>query len=155
MAEEVLVGLRDFLEPYLPFLNSHNVDYLTRDHWNTYVPEWIRREERINLYDLLEQRYRESTLAKNLLEEFIDQIVEWKKRIEKVTYTHEQFEQVLQEQNKVESKLYKHTNRTFMSQKKEHEVEILSPVINQIANMAKADSVDFQYSFVLCDIFNI
>ena len=73
MTEEILIGIRDFLQPYLPLLNSHNVDYLTCDHWNTYVPEWIRREERINLYDLFEQRYRECLPTMNLLDEFIDE----------------------------------------------------------------------------------
>lgn len=143
MAEEILIGIRDFLQPYLPLLNTHNVDYLTCDHWNTHVPECVRQGERIDLYELFEQRYRESLSAKNSLEEFIDTIVEWKIKVEQVTYTREKFEyQVLQEKFNNEPKLYKRTNRTFMSQKKEHEVETLAPVINQLANMADADSVD-------------
>ena len=93
MTENILIGIRDFLQPYLPILNTHNVDYLTRDHWNTYVPEWIRKEERINLYDLFEQRYKESIPANNLLEEFINSIVEWKRKIEQITYTRENFEE--------------------------------------------------------------
>ncbi|CAF1503057.1 unnamed protein product [Rotaria sp. Silwood1] len=142
MIEEILVGIRDFLQPYLPLLNTHNVDYLTRDHWNTYVPKWIRQEERIDLYDLFEQRYRECLPAKNFLEEFIDNIIEWKRKIEQITYTREKFEEeILQEKHKNELKSYKHITRTFMSKKKEHEVEILAPVIDQLANMASTDSI--------------
>jgi len=143
MTENILIGIRNFLQPYLPLLNSHNVDYLIHDHWNTYVPEWIRQEDRVNLYDLFEERYRESLAAKNLLEEFIDEIVEWKRKIEQITYTRDKFEdEILQEKEKDEPKSYKYISRTFMSQKKEHEVEILAPVINQLANISNADSVN-------------
>ncbi|CAF1176836.1 unnamed protein product [Adineta steineri] len=140
MTEEILIGIRNFLQPYLPLLNSHNVDYLIRDHWSTYVPEWIRQEERINLYDLFSQRYQESLSAKNRLEELIDEIIEWRKKIERVTYTREKFEEeILREKDQTKS--YKFITRTFMSQKKEHEVDILAPVINQLANMSNADSI--------------
>ncbi|CAF1096028.1 unnamed protein product [Rotaria sordida] len=139
---EILIGIRDFLQPYLPLLNTHNVDYLTCNHWNTYVPEWIRQEERIDLYDLFDQRYKESLLAKNLLEELIDNIIKWKRKIEQITYTYEKFEEeILQKKYKNEPKLHKHTTRTFMSQKKEHEVEILAPIIDQLANMTNTDSI--------------
>ena len=144
MIEEILVGVRDFVQPYLPLLNSHNVDYLIRNHWNTYTPEWIREEERINLYDLFEQRYKESLPAKTSLEQFIDEIVEWKRKIEHITYTRERFEEeILQEKNNHGGKSFKYTNRTFMSQKKEHEVDILAPFINHLANISNADSVEF------------
>ncbi|CAF5145850.1 unnamed protein product, partial [Rotaria magnacalcarata] len=38
-------------------------------------------------------------------------------------------------------KLLKNTTRTFMSPKKEHEVEILVPITNQLANMVDIDSI--------------
>ncbi|UJR08093.1 hypothetical protein I4U23_012370 [Adineta vaga] len=140
MTEELLIGMHNFLQPYLPLLNSHNVDYLIRDHWHTYVPEWIRQEERINLYDLFEQRYQECSPARSLLEEFIDDIIVWRKKIEQITYTREKFqEEILLE--KASPKSYKCISRTFMSEKKEHEVDILAPVINQIANIANAESI--------------
>jgi len=146
MTEEILIGIRDFLQPYLPLLNTHNVDYLTHDHWNHYIPEWVRQEERINLYDLFEQRYREDLPTKNKLEEFIDEIIQWKRKIEQITYTREKFEQeILQVKDKNQPKSYKYTSRTFMSQKKEHEVEILAPIINQLATMSDSDSVEFEY----------
>ncbi|CAF1004027.1 unnamed protein product [Adineta ricciae] len=140
MTEDLLIGIRNFIQPYLPLLNTHNVDYLTRDHWNTYVPHWIRQAERINLYHLFEQRYRECSPAQHRLEELIDDIVGWKKKIEQVTYTRERFQDEIL-RNKVQPKLYLCTSRTFMSQKKEHEVEILAPVIEQLANMAKAEAI--------------
>jgi len=141
MTEEILLGIRDFLQPYLPLLNTHNVDYLICNHWNNYVPKWIREE---NLYDLFEQRSREYLPAKNQLEEFIDKIIEWKRKIEQITYTYEKFQQeILQDKNKNSLKSFKYTNRTFMSQKKEHEVDILAPIINQLANISHADSVEF------------
>jgi len=142
MTEEILIGIRDFLQPYLPFLNTHNVDYLTRDHWNTYVPELIRQQERIDLYDLFEQRYEKCLPVNNILDELIDKIIEWKRKIEQITYTREKFQQeILQEKDQNQAKSFKYTNRTFMSLKKEHEVEILAPIINQLANMSHADSV--------------
>jgi hypothetical protein len=156
MTEEILIGVRDFLQPYLPILNTHNVDYLIRDHWNTYVPEWIREEERINLYDIFEQQYRESLPAKNLLEEFIDEIVEWKRKIERITYTREKFEEeILREKDQNQPKSFKYTNRSCMSQKKEHEIEILAPTINQLANISNADSVEFKiiFYFLIFSIF--
>jgi hypothetical protein len=144
MTEEILIGIRDFLQPYFPFLNTHNVDYLTRDHWNAYVPEWIRQEERINLYDLFEQRLRGSLPARNRLEELLDEIIQWKRKIEQITYTRDKFEQeILQEKDENPVKSDKYTRRTFMSEKKEHEVEILAPMIHQLANISHADSVKF------------
>ena len=143
MAEEILVGLRDFLVPYLPLVNSHNVDYLTCHHWTVYVPECVRREETtVDLYDVYEQRTRETAPATNAFEAFIDQLVQWRRRLEPVTYTHDRFEQeVLQANDRQPRKSYKYANRTFMSEKKEHEVDILAPVIDHIANMASVDSV--------------
>lgn len=150
MTENILLGIRDFLQPYLPLLNTHNVDYLTCDYWNTYVPEWIRQESTINLYELFEQRYRHELPATNLLEELIDEIVQWKRKIEQITFTRDQFEkQILQEKYKDAPKSYKHTNRTFMSPKKEHEVDILAPFINQLTNMTNVDSVELKRSFFL------
>ncbi|CAF2043682.1 unnamed protein product [Rotaria magnacalcarata] len=142
MTEQILLGIRDFLQPYLPLLNSHNVDYLTCNHWNTYVPEWIRQEDTVDLYDLFEKRYKQRSPARHLLEELIDQIVDWKRKIEQITYTREQFEeQILPEKCENELKSLKHTTRTFMSPKKEHEVEILAPIINRLANMVNIDSI--------------
>ena len=142
MAEEILVGLRDFLVPYLPLINSHNVDYLTRHHWTVYVPECVRREPTVNLYDAYEQRYRETAPATNVFDEFIDQLVHWRRRVESVTYTHDRYEQeVLQANDRQPRKSSKCANRTFMSEKKEHEVDILAPAIDRIANMADIDSV--------------
>ena len=145
MSEEILIGIRDFLQPYLPLLNSHNVDYLTRDHWHTYIPEWIRHAQGIDLYDLYEQRSRESLSAKNFLEELIDEIIGWKRKIEQIIYTREKFEkEILQRNNQSEpSKSYKYINRKFMNEKKEYEVEILAPFVNELANMTNIDSVEF------------
>lgn len=142
MTEEILLGIRDFVQPYLPLLNTHNVDYLIHDHWMTYVPEWIREDERINLYDLFDQRYHECSSARNRLEEFIDEIVQWRRKIEQVTYTREKFEQnILQDKHKNSMKSFKYINRTFMSEKKEHEVDILAPIINQLAEISHANSI--------------
>ncbi|CAF1315159.1 unnamed protein product [Rotaria magnacalcarata] len=93
MTEQIFLGIRDFIQPYLPLLNSYNVDYLTCNHWNTYVPDWIRQEDTVDLYDLFEKRYKETSPANNLLEELIDQMVGWKRKIEQITYTLEQFEE--------------------------------------------------------------
>ena len=139
MIEEILLGIRDFLQPYLPLLNSHNVDYLLRDHWHTYVPEWIRQEERINLYEFFEQREKDNLPATNQLEQLIDDIIQWKRKIEQVTYTREKFErEILLENRSISSK---YCSRTFMSEKKEHEVDILAPVIDQVATLSHADSI--------------
>jgi hypothetical protein len=139
MTEEILLGIRDFLQPYLPLLNSHNVDYLIHDHWNTYVPEWIRQEERINLYEFFEQREKEYLPAKNQFEQFIDDIIQWKRKIEQITYTRDKFErEILLEKQQTSSK---YPSRTFMSQKKEHEVDILAPIIDQLATLSQADSI--------------
>ena len=143
MTEKILVDIHDFLQPYLPLVNTHNVDYLIYDHWNTYVPEWIRQYQQINLYDLFEQRYKqENLLAQNQLEKFIDEIIKLKRQIEQITYTREKFEKdILQEKYKTQANSFKYINRTFMSQKKEHEVDILAPIIDQLANMSQSESV--------------
>lgn len=148
-AEDVLLGLRDFLHPYLSLVNSHNVDYLTRDHWQTYVPDWIRTEERsVDLYDLYERGSRDTS---NPLESFIDQIVQWRRRFAEVTYTRERFEKEIlaDEKDQHERKGYKFSNRTFMTLKKEHEVDILAPVIDQIAQMAQTEAVQFVFFLAL------
>ncbi|CAM4832743.1 unnamed protein product [Rotaria magnacalcarata] len=119
MTEQIFLGIRDFIQPYLPLLNSYNVDYLTCNHWNTYVPDWIRQEDTVDLYDLFEKRYKETSPANNLLEELIDQMQKYEDEL----------------------KLLKNTTRTFMSPKKEHEVEILVPITNQLANMVDIDSI--------------
>lgn len=139
MTEEILLGLRDFLKPYLPLLNTHNVDYLIRDHWNTFVPEWIRQTERINLYDALEERYQTEKPVINPLDELLDQIVYWRRRMEQITYTRERFEEEIHLEKDRPS--VKFRARTFMSEKKEHEVDILAPVIDQIARLSQSDSV--------------
>ncbi|XP_058829309.1 probable methyltransferase-like protein 25 [Topomyia yanbarensis] len=36
--------LAEFLKPRMDFLNCHMVDYLTKDHWNTFIPLDIRNE---------------------------------------------------------------------------------------------------------------
>jgi hypothetical protein len=143
MAEDILIGMHNFLLPYLPLINSHNVDYLTRDHWHVYMPESIRQSQHVDLYDLYEQRYEQSLPVATSLDAFIDQIVQWRKRIEQVTWTRERFNNEIfadsTQQQTVKSSKY--VNRTFMSEKKEHEVDILAPVIDQIATLVHADSV--------------
>ena len=150
MSEDVLLGLRDFLRPYLSLVNSHNVDYLTRDHWQSFVPEWIRDEEEINLYDLYEQRRQHGSLAtSSALDTWLDQLIHWRRRFEEVTHTRERFErEVLTEKDQQQRKGYKQANRTFMSEKKEHEVDILAPLIEEIAQMAHAEAVEFVCSFI-------
>ncbi|CAF1210187.1 unnamed protein product [Rotaria sordida] len=121
MTEEIFIGIRDFPQPYLPLLNIHNLDYLNCDHWNTYVPEWVRQEERIDFYNLFEQ-------------------LEWKRKIEQITYTRTKFEeQILQEKHKNKPKSYKKHKSNIYESKKEHQVEILAPIINQLANMTHAN----------------
>ena len=139
MTEDILCGLRDFLRPYLPLLNTHNVDYLVRDHWNTYVPEWIRRMERTNLYDALDERYQQDKSVENPFDELLNQMVYWRRRIEQITYTHEKFEEIIGLRR--DRPVSKSRVRTFMSQKKEHEVDILAPVIDQIAHLSHSDSI--------------
>lgn len=144
MAEEVLLGLCDFLQRYLPLVNSHNVDYLTHDHWHHYMPSWFQGNEPIDLYQLFEQRYEQSSLpvTTSELEAFIDQLVDWRKKIERVIWTKERFDQqILSQRDKNKPKGYKYANRTFMSEKKEHEVDVLSPVIDQVACLSSAHSI--------------
>ena len=142
MAENILIGLYDFLQPYLPIVNSHNVDYLIRNHWETYVPEWLKTMEPINLYDLYEHRYETSVPPINPLESFIDQLVEWRRRIEQLMFTKERFEnEIFQDKERFRSKRFKYANRTFMSQKKEHEVDILAPIIDQVTHVVDAHAV--------------
>lgn len=140
MTEEILLGLRDFLQPYLPLLNTHNVDYLVRDHWNSFIPEWMRRTEPINLYDALEERYQTEKPVASPLDDLLDQIVYWRRRIEQITYTRERFEEEIGLEKDRPS--FKFRMRTFMSEKKEHEVDILAPVIDQIARLSQSDSVN-------------
>lgn len=144
MTEEILLDLCNFLQPYLPLLNTHNVDYLTRDHWTTYVPEWIRQEdENVNLYDLYDQRYHELKPVQNRLDEFLDEIISWRKKIEQMIYTREDFEKKISSDKEQTEQIptFKYTNRTFMSQKKEHEIDILAPIINQLVLLSNADAI--------------
>jgi hypothetical protein len=140
MTEEILLGIRDFLQPYLPLLNSHNVDYLIHDHWNTYVPKWIQQEEDINLYELFEQHEKEYLPAKNQFEQLINDMIYWKQKIEQIIYTREKFEQEIFLENRREISS-KYSSRTFMSEKKEHEIDILAPIIDQLANISHANSI--------------
>lgn len=142
--EDILVGLNTFLQPYLSLANSHNVDYLTCDHWNTYVPEWLKSADRIDLYNLYDQHWQQTNDVEinDALQNFIEELIEWRRRIETVVYTKERFElEILSRLNDTESKQFKYKNRTFMSQKKEHEVDVLAPIINQIARLAHANAV--------------
>ncbi|XP_029650503.1 methyltransferase-like protein 25 isoform X2 [Octopus sinensis] len=40
--EKCLLRLVDFLTPYLPLVDSHTSDFITKDQWNTYIPAAIQ-----------------------------------------------------------------------------------------------------------------
>jgi len=129
MLDETILALNEFLSGYLPLLNSHNVDYLTNDHWNTFVPECIRENYRdINLYN-------EQISTKNIeLNQFLHRFTDFRKQIEGLTTDKSRF---------LHNQSVQSSTRIFTSQKKSHEIEILAPVIHQIAIVSNSQSVDF------------
>ncbi|XP_055623914.1 probable methyltransferase-like protein 25 [Toxorhynchites rutilus septentrionalis] len=53
--KQQLAKMIDYLKPQMEFLNCHMVDYLTKNHWQTYVPVEIRKELK-DSQDLLEAK---------------------------------------------------------------------------------------------------
>ncbi|CAF0959716.1 unnamed protein product [Didymodactylos carnosus] len=155
MALPVLNGICQFIHPFLPFLNSHNVDYLTDDHWNVYLPQYIRdsllSSKTEQIYDLYDNHSNasESEMPFNkqitTLESLFDIIIYWKKQIKQLTLTSSTYKQDLDNikhlQNDEQRKKPPANLSRFMNEKKEHEVDRLVELIAHLASVTQSDVI--------------
>lgn len=125
----------EFLSPLLPLANSHTVDFIVNDVWTKIVPSNIELEvKRLGVEYVLDNVWSDES---NELSKFIRQAQ---------AYIVEQFECFRSVDNVKD--LWKSHRATkpvkiteFMTAKKLHEVENMSRIVADLADVSKADLV--------------
>jgi hypothetical protein len=160
---EIINELMRFVEPFKPFLNSHNVQFLVEDHWQDEV--LISKELREDLGEFISsemKRSNDSTETKvNLIKywvEFVRQDCASKNNLEELFSKLEHFKTVWNEQVVCTNDLFyaesvdyereleekfnkmKRQNR-FMNEKKSYEVDLMSKFVARLCNKLSIKTV--------------
>ena len=173
---EIINELIRFLEPFKPFLNSHNVQFLVENHWQDEV--LIRKETRENLDEFVSNEMmktsndsaetkvnlikywlefsRKNIAPMNCLEELFSKLNQLKTVWdEQVVCTNHLFET---ESADYERQLEEKFNRMrkqnrFMNEKKSYEVDLMSKFVARLCNkldiqtVTKTNMFDFKLCF--------
>ena len=160
---EIINELMRFLEPFKPFLNSHNVQFLVEDHWQDEV--LIKKELRENLDEFILNETKTSddlaeikvnlikywlefslkdSLAKNCLEELFSTLNQLKTVWnEQVVCTNDLFEaESADYERELEAKFNKMKKQNrFMNEKKSYEVDLMSKFVARLCNKLDIQTV--------------
>ncbi|XP_055856677.1 probable methyltransferase-like protein 25 [Episyrphus balteatus] len=128
-----LQAILKYLGPHWDFVNCHMVNYLTDNHWQTFIPKNIQTNVKdVNDIDECINMVFWKSIESNKFEDVWNFFEESKKlRLENMKHiltTVEDLHGILGKQE-IESSL---TLKEFMSEKKRHEVEITADLVNDL-----------------------
>ncbi|XP_055905028.1 probable methyltransferase-like protein 25 [Eupeodes corollae] len=134
-----LQGILKFLAPHWDFVNCHMVNYLTDNHWETFIPENVQQnvKESSDIDECIDEVFWKSIESKKF--EDVWTFFEDSKRFRLENMKHllttvDDLHKVL-EKNNLGSSL---TLKEFMSEKKRHEVETTAELVNDLIEHHKA-----------------
>lgn len=124
----------DYLTPYLSLVNSHTVDFIVNDSWQSVIPEDIRTEVNSNVVSNILNDFWKSESNDNsnsVLRAFIEEAKLFELPNSKFCFDREElnFTSRLSTKNAVKI-------TEFMSNKKLHEVECMGEFVAEVASIS-------------------
>ncbi|CAL4059824.1 unnamed protein product [Meganyctiphanes norvegica] len=136
--QKVLKQLTNFLEPLLSFANCHMVNFITHDHWNTFLNDQIKKDlEKVPIEQLSQIPTATLGLENEELDEWCLQgnLISFMAAVRKHHLTAinilTPLEEVLEDHGAQDISTIK--MKGIMSEKKMHEVDIMSNIVARIA----------------------
>lgn len=136
--EEVIV----YLKPYLPIANSHVVNFITHNFWETIIPSNIREEIDSKGTEIVFSNF----WSENPISDSLTQFVALSKGKNLSSYPSDYYMKLDDVYNVLQSRGYKSKNESFklkefMAAKKMHEVEVMARLVADFANYVDTDII--------------
>ncbi|XP_060870955.1 probable methyltransferase-like protein 25 isoform X3 [Metopolophium dirhodum] len=136
--EEVII----YLKPYLPIANSHVVNFITHNFWETIIPSDIREEIDLKGTEFVFSNFWSENQIPDSLTHFVDST----KKTNLNSYPSSCYMKLDDAYNVLKSWGYKPMNKSlnlkeFMGAKKMHEVEVMAKLVADFSKYAGTDVI--------------
>lgn len=136
--EEVIV----YLKPYLPIANSHIVNFITHNFWETVIPCNIREEINLKGTEFVLSNF----WSENQIPDSLTHFVTLSKSYNLNSYPSSCYMELGDAYNILHSWGYKPANKSFnlkefMGAKKMHEVEVMAKLVADFSKYASTDII--------------
>lgn len=136
--EEVII----FLKPFLPIANSHVVNFITKNFWETIIPKDIQEEINLKGTELVLSNF----WSENPIPDSLTRFVNSTKSNNLNSYPRSCYMELDDVYNMLQSWGHAPRNKSFqlkefMAAKKMHEVEVMAKLVADLSNYAGTDII--------------